>query len=146
MRAELSAYEGVPIRWAARLTGHGQDALAYAEASPSAGHLPDGSADGERLIELRRTEMNALRVYLHLSGRLQMPPAEGLVERVRTARLLGNLWALYLNADHITSLAYAFRLRAVGGFASEANRFARHYGVAFRPDEATGSLQPTQLR
>ncbi|MGW4562137.1 hypothetical protein ACWEN3_06895 [Streptomyces sp. NPDC004561] len=48
-----------------------------------------------------------------------MPPAEGLAERVRTARLLGSLWALYLNEEQIASVAYAFYLRAVGGSVTE---------------------------
>ncbi|MGW4566439.1 hypothetical protein ACWEN3_29915 [Streptomyces sp. NPDC004561] len=63
----------------------------YAEASPSPDHRPDGPKNGERLIELRRTEMDALRVYLHIGARLHVPPAEGPAERVRTARLLGSL-------------------------------------------------------
>lgn len=41
-RAELSVYEGGPVVWAARLTGHGRDALVYAEAGPAPDRRPDG--------------------------------------------------------------------------------------------------------
>ncbi|MFF2432493.1 hypothetical protein [Streptomyces mirabilis] len=33
-RAELSALEGRPVRWAARLTSYGHDTLAYAQSRP----------------------------------------------------------------------------------------------------------------
>jgi hypothetical protein len=62
MRAELSAHEGRPVVWAARLTGHGRDVLLYAEASPTPEHRPEGPAIGERLVELRRSPMDALRM------------------------------------------------------------------------------------
>jgi hypothetical protein len=146
MRAELSAHEGRPVIWAARLTGHGQDVLLYAEASPTPEHRPEGPAEGERLVELRRSQMDALRVYVHLGARPHVPPAEGVAERVRTARQLGNRWVLYLDEEQIESVAYTLYLRSVGGSIAEANRFTREYGVAFRPDRSTGGLQPTRLR
>ncbi|MFD8391019.1 DUF6417 family protein [Streptomyces sp. NPDC059680] len=146
MRAELSVYEGGPVVWAARLTGHGRDVLAYTEASPAPDRQFGGPADGERLVELRRSEMDALRLYVHLGARLCVPPADGLEEKVRTARQLGNLWVLYLNEEQIESVAYAFYLRSVGGSGAEANRFARQYGVAFHPDRSTASLRLTRLR
>ncbi|MGW7824854.1 DUF6417 family protein [Streptomyces puniciscabiei] len=145
MRAELSAHEGRPVVWAARLTGHGRDILLYAEASPTPEHRPEEPAVGERLVELRRSQMDALRVYVHLGDRLHLPPAEDLAERVRTARQLGNRWVLYLDEEQIESVAYALYLRSVGGSVAEANHFARQYGVTFRPDPSTGGLQPTQL-
>ncbi|WP_433455474.1 DUF6417 family protein [Streptomyces sp. CA-142005] len=145
MRAELSAHQGRPVVWAARLTGHGQDVLLYAEASPTPEHRPDGPAAGERLVELRRPQMDALRVYVHLGARLHLPPAEGLAERVRTARQLGNRWVLHLDEEQIESVAYALYLRSLGGSVADANRFARQYGVAFRPNRSTGSAQPTRL-
>ncbi|MEV6057721.1 DUF6417 family protein [Streptomyces sp. NPDC052107] len=133
MRAELSAYEGRPVVWAARLTGHGRDVLDYTEASPAPDRRPDEPVDGEQLVELRRSEMDALRLYVHLGARLRTPPADGLEEKVRTARHLGNLWILHLNEAQIESVAYAFYLRSAGGSAAEANRFGREYGVTFRP-------------
>ncbi|MGW0209779.1 DUF6417 family protein, partial [Streptomyces sp. NPDC003233] len=78
-------------------------------------------------------------------GWLHVPPAEGLAERVRTARRLGNRWVLYLDEEQIESVAYALYLRSVGGSVAEANHFARQYGVTSRPDRSTGSLQPTRL-
>ncbi|MGW2426185.1 hypothetical protein ACWC0C_44500 [Streptomyces sp. NPDC001709] len=69
--------------------------------------------------------MEALRLYVHLGARLRVPPADGLDEKVRTARQLGSLWALYLNGEQIESVAYAFYLRSVGGSCVEANRFGR---------------------
>ncbi|MGW3177328.1 DUF6417 family protein [Streptomyces sp. NPDC001153] len=146
MRAELSVYEGGPVVWAARLTGHGRDALAYTEASPAPDRRPGGPADGERLVELRRSEMDALRLYVHLGARLCVPPADGLEEKVRSARQLGSRWVLYLNPEQIESVAYAFYLRSMGGSVTEANRFAREYGVTFHPDRSTASLRLTRLR
>ncbi|MGW2707089.1 DUF6417 family protein [Streptomyces sp. NPDC001340] len=129
-RAELSVYEGGPVVWAARLTRHGRDVLVYAEAGPA----PDRRADGRgRLVELRRSEMDALRLYVHLGARLRLTPADGLEEKVRTARQLGSRWVLYLNEEQIESVAYAFYLRSVGGFGAEANRFGREYSITFRP-------------
>ncbi|WP_433455248.1 DUF6417 family protein [Streptomyces sp. CA-142005] len=133
MRAELSAYEGRPVAWAARLTGHGRDGLAYTEASPAPNRRPDGPVDGEQVVELRRSEMDALRLYVHLGARLRKPPADGLEEKVRTTRRLGNLWILHLNEEQIESVAYAFYVRSVGGSTAEANRFGREHGVTFRP-------------
>ncbi|MER6032191.1 DUF6417 family protein [Streptomyces sp. NPDC001851] len=145
MRAELSAYEGRAVRWAARLTGHGRDVLAYTEASPAPEHRLEGPAMGERLVELRRSEMDVLRLYVHLGERLHVPPAAGLADKVRTARQLGSLWALYLNEEQIASVAYAFYLRSMGGSVTEANRFARQYGVAYRVNSSTSSPRLTRL-
>ncbi|MGW3177476.1 DUF6417 family protein [Streptomyces sp. NPDC001153] len=138
-RAELSVYEGGPVVWAARLTGHGRDALVYTEDALD--RRPLGLAHGERLVELRRSEMDAVRLYVYLDARLCVPPADGLEEKVRTARQLGNRWVVYLNEEQVASVAYAFYLRSVGGSGAEANRFARAYGVAFRTDGATGNVR-----
>ncbi|MGW2426254.1 DUF6417 family protein [Streptomyces sp. NPDC001709] len=133
MRAELSVCEGGPVVWAARLTGHGRDALVYTEAGRAPDRRPVGPAGGEQLVELRRSEMDALRLYVHLGARLRVTRAEGLEEKVRTACQLGSRWVLYLNEEQIESVAYAFYLRSVGGFGAEANRFGREYGITFRP-------------
>ncbi|MGW7821809.1 DUF6417 family protein [Streptomyces puniciscabiei] len=144
MRAELSVYEGGPVVWAARLTGHGRDALVYTEASPAPERRLGGPDHGEQLVELRRSEMDALRLYVHLGARLCVPPADGLEEKVRTARQLGSRWVLYLNEEQVASVAYAFYLRSVGGSGAEANRFGREYGVVFHPDQG-GSPRPMRL-
>jgi hypothetical protein len=85
---------------------------------------------------------------MRIGALLRVPPAEGLAERVRTACFdrAGNRWPLCLNSEHIESVAYAFHLRSMGGSVTEANRFAREYGVAFRPDRSTNSLRLTRLR
>ncbi|MGW7821947.1 DUF6417 family protein [Streptomyces puniciscabiei] len=145
MRAELSAYEDRAIRWAARLSPQGHDVLAYAHAGPVPAAQNQGPAQGERLIELYRAELEALSRYVHIADQLRRPAADGLAERVRTARQLGNRWLLRLNEEQIESVAYAFYLRAMGGSAGEANRFAREYGVAFHADRATGVVRLTRL-
>ncbi|MGW2649736.1 hypothetical protein ACWC2T_33695 [Streptomyces sp. NPDC001393] len=48
-------------------------------------------------MELRRSERDALRLYVHLGAWLRVPPADGLKVKVRTARQLGSLGVLYLN-------------------------------------------------
>ncbi|MFC9931948.1 DUF6417 family protein [Streptomyces sp. NPDC127190] len=134
VRAELSAYAGRPILWAARLASYGHDVVTYADASP----VPvrrQCPAEGERLVELRPAEMDALRVYLSSGARLRVPPAAGLAERVRTACFdrVGKRWALCLDEAQVESVAYAFYLRSMCGSTAEANRFARQYGVVFSP-------------
>ncbi|MFI2207163.1 DUF6417 family protein [Streptomyces sp. NPDC020192] len=121
VRAELSTLEGTPILWAARLTGHGHDVLTYAEASPAPARHREES---RRLGELRPAEMDALRVYVGAAERLRVPPAEGLVERVRTASFDGpaNRWSLCPTGEQRESVAYACYLRAVCGSVAEANR------------------------
>jgi hypothetical protein len=148
MRAELSAYEGRPILWAARLSPSGHDVLVYTDASPAPASPHDDPAEGETLVELRPSEMDALRVYVRIGAVLRVPPAEGLAERVRTAYFdrPGNRWSLRLSAEQIESVAYAFYLRSMGGSVTEANRFAREYGVAFRPHRSTSSVRLTRLR
>ncbi|MGW7522619.1 hypothetical protein [Streptomyces sp. NPDC054783] len=49
----------------------------------------------------------------------RLAPADGMEEKVRTARRLGNLWALYLNDEQIESVAHAFYLRSVGDSSAE---------------------------
>nr|WP_245236014.1 DUF6417 family protein [Streptomyces durhamensis] len=52
MRAELSAYEGRPIPWAARQSPSGHDVLTYTDASPAPEPSHDSPADGETPVEL----------------------------------------------------------------------------------------------
>ncbi|MEU9542632.1 hypothetical protein [Streptomyces mirabilis] len=83
-RAELSALEGRPVRWAARLTPYGHDTLAYGQSRPRA-ELSSGNAGLNRqLVELIPSQMAALRVR-DLADQLRMPPADGLAEQVRAA-------------------------------------------------------------
>ncbi|MFF7357367.1 DUF6417 family protein [Streptomyces filipinensis] len=144
MRAELSAYEDRAIRWAARLSPQGHDVLAYTRAGAVPAAQNQDPAHGERLIELYRAELEALSLYVHIADQLRRPAADGLAERVRTARQLGNRWLLRLNEEQIESVAYAFYLRSMGGCATEANRFAREYGVAFHADRATSAVRLTR--
>ncbi|MGW7529057.1 DUF6417 family protein [Streptomyces sp. NPDC054783] len=95
-------------------------------------------------MELRRSEMDALRRYVHLGERLHVPPAEGLADRVRTARQIGSWWVLYLNEEQVASVAYAFYLRSMGGSVAEVNRFGREYGVVFRAGQPMGDEQPNR--
>ncbi|WP_181139555.1 DUF6417 family protein [Streptomyces sp. Ru71] len=140
MRAELSAHEGRPVLWAARLTAHGHDVLAYAHASPAPAPHSEPPAAGKQLVRLRPAQMDALRVYISLSPTLRVPPADERVERVCTAYFdrPHNRWRLPLTTAQLESVAYAFHLRALTGSVAEANQFARDYGVAFRRDPAIG--------
>ncbi|MFE9455037.1 DUF6417 family protein [Streptomyces sp. NPDC006739] len=144
-RAELSVCEDRAVWWAARLTAHGQDVLAYADATPAPAPSPERPAEGEQPIELYRSEVEALRLYVHIAEKLRVPPVKGLAERVRTARQLGNRWLMHLTAERVESVAYALYLRPMGGSVTEANRFAREYGVAFHADRSTGSVQLTRV-
>ncbi|MFE2838587.1 DUF6417 family protein [Streptomyces mirabilis] len=143
-RAELSALEGRPVRWAARLTSYGHDALAYTQSRPRP-ESTSGEADPDRqLVELIPSQMAALRVFVALSGRLRVPPAAGLAEQVRSASCDHGIkrWRLHLTAEQIASAAYGLWLHRMTGSASEANRFAREYGVAHNPARASDEGPP----
>ncbi|MEV0982533.1 DUF6417 family protein [Streptomyces sp. NPDC049915] len=148
VRAELSAYEGRPVLWAARLSPQGHDVLTYLHASPDPTPLSTPPAAEEQVIELRPAQMDALRVYTNLAPVLRVAPADGLVERVRTAHFdrPGNRWRMTLTPEQIESIAYAFHLRALSGSVAEANWFAREYGVAYRMDQATGRPEAVRSR
>lgn len=146
-RAELSAYEGRPVRWAARLSAQGHDVLTYLQASPApAPHSAAPVAD-EQVVELRPSQMDALRVYTTLAPTLRVPPADGLAERVRNAYFdrPNNRWRLALTAPQMETVAYAFYLRAITGSVAEANRFAREYGVTYRVDPTSGRHEVVRL-
>lgn len=147
-RAELSALARQPIRWAARLTSPGHDALTYAEASPApASGTAESPEEGEKLVRLRPAEMDAVRLYMSIGPLLRVPAATGLAERVRSASFAkdSNRWTLRLSPEQIESVAYAFYLHSVSGSVTEANRFAREYGITLQVDDETGTLQPTEL-
>ncbi|WP_331739956.1 DUF6417 family protein (plasmid) [Streptomyces sp. NBC_00015] len=132
-RAELSAWEGRPVRWAVRLSAIGHDLLAYAGVRPAP--TPLGPGPGERLVELAPSQMTALRVFVGLAGELKSPPATGLAEQVRTAVYDrgARRWQLRLTQEQMESAAYGFWLHRLTGSAAEANRFGRDYGVRYAP-------------
>ncbi|MDQ0578089.1 DUF6417 family protein [Streptomyces rishiriensis] len=132
-RAELSAWEGRPVRWAVRLSATGHDLLAYAGVRPAPTRL--GPGPGERLVELAPSQMAALRVFVGLAGQLKSPPAPGLAEQVRTAVYDRGVrrWQLHLTQVQMESAAYGFWLHRLTGSAAEANRFSREYKVVFAP-------------
>lgn len=145
-RAHLSALVSRPVRWAARLTPYGRDALAYAHARRPA--EPDGPGPGERLVELRPAQMSAIRVFATLTDELAVKPADGLTERVRSASFgkEANRWRLCLTDEQIVSVAYGLYLHRLTLSEAEANAFARDYNVVFRPSPATGTPTAVLLR
>ncbi|MER6442177.1 DUF6417 family protein [Streptomyces sp. NPDC001185] len=143
-RAELSVLEGRPVRWAARLAPHGHDTLTYGRLRPRAEVTPAETGVG-RPVELIPSQMAALRVFVHLAGRLRIPPADGLAEQVRTASCDHGIkrWRLHLTEEQIASVAYGFWLHRMTGSAAEANRFLREYGAAYLPSPAEQEHLPT---
>ncbi|MGW6523983.1 DUF6417 family protein [Streptomyces sp. NPDC054962] len=133
-RAELSAWEGRPVRWAVRLSAAGHDLLAYAGVRPNPSPCAPGV--GEGLVELAPSQMAALRVFVGLAGQLKSPPAPGLAEQVRTAVYDRGTrrWRLHLTQEQMQSVAYGFWLHRLTGSAAEANRFGRDYDVLHRPN------------
>ncbi|MFC8127006.1 DUF6417 family protein [Streptomyces sp. NPDC057302] len=133
-RAELSARAGRPINWAVQLTDDGWDALLYAQMR-AAPPTVDAPAPGLQLVGLRRSELDALRRFLALAGRLRCGPAPGLESAVDSARFnaASNRWVVYVSGEQMDSMARAFFLERLGGSAAAANRFARVYGVTYTP-------------
>ncbi len=94
-----------------------------------------GGGPGRELVELIPLDTAALRVFVGLTGRLRVPPADRLAEQVRTASCDHGIkrWRLYLTQEQMDSVAYALWLHRMTGSAAEANRLAREYGVAHTP-------------
>ncbi|MFF2134068.1 DUF6417 family protein, partial [Streptomyces olivochromogenes] len=134
-RAELSALEGRPVRWAARLTPYGHDTLTYGHSRPRAEPPPGEAGPDLQLVELIPSQMAALRVFVGLTDRLRMPPADGLAAQVRAASCDHGIkrWQLYLTQAQMESVAYGLWLHRMTGSAAEANRFGREYGVVHDP-------------
>ncbi|MFG2369340.1 DUF6417 family protein [Streptomyces mirabilis] len=90
------------------------------------------------------SQIAALRVFVGLTGRLRVPPADGLAEQVRTASCDHGIkrWRLYLTPEQMESVAYGLWLHRMTGSAAEANRFAREYGVAHSPARPSGEGPP----
>ncbi|WP_328512948.1 DUF6417 family protein [Streptomyces mirabilis] len=83
--------------------------------------------------------MAALRVFVGLADQLQVPPADGLAEQVRTASCDHGIkrWRLYLTPEQMESVAYGLWLHRMTGSAAEANCFGREYGVVHSPARAS---------
>lgn len=133
-QAELSVKAGHPVPWAVQLTDDGWDALLYAQvrAAPAGVEPP---VPGLQQVGLRRSELDALRRFLALGGRLLRGPASGLESAVDAARFnaASNRWVVYVSGEQMESMARAFFLERLGGSAAAANRFARVYGVSYTP-------------
>ncbi|WP_323138611.1 DUF6417 family protein [Streptomyces sp. NBC_01571] len=74
-------------------------------------------------------------MFVHLAGRLRIPPADGLAEQVRTASCDHGIERrrLHLAEEQIASVAYGFWPHRMTGSAAEANRFTREYGATYTP-------------
>ncbi|KPI14343.1 hypothetical protein OK006_10926 [Actinobacteria bacterium OK006] len=143
-RAELSVLEGRPVRWAARLTSYGHDTLVYGQSRPRAEPSPGEAGLDRQLVELIPSQMAALRVLVGLTGRLRVPPADGLAEQVRSASCDHGIkrWRLYLTQEQMESVAYGLWLHRMSGSAAEANRLGREYGVVYSPARASDEGSP----
>ncbi len=84
--------------------------------------------------------MTALRRFVSVAPELNTQPADGLADRVRTAAFNreDNRWRMHLTETQIASVAYGLYLYRLTGSEAEANRFARDYGVVYRPCPDTG--------
>ncbi|WP_331740047.1 DUF6417 family protein (plasmid) [Streptomyces sp. NBC_00015] len=143
-RAALSAWEGRPVRWAARLAPDGHDLLLYAASRPRHTAPAGGPGPEHRRVELCLSQMAALWQAVSLGARLRRPLADGLTDEVRTACCDHRVkrWVLHLTDDQIASVAYVFWLHKTTGSALEANRFARDTGVTHRPAPARRTAIP----
>ncbi|MFE6165682.1 DUF6417 family protein [Streptomyces sp. NPDC056486] len=142
-RAELSVKSGRAVPWAVQLTDDGWDALLYARtrAAPPAVEAP---SPGLQQVGLRRSDLDALRRFLALRGRLHRGPAAGLESAVEAARFnaASNRWVVYVSGEQMESMARAFFLERLGGSAAPANRFARVYGVSYTPPSPLLTPEP----
>ncbi|MER5908514.1 DUF6417 family protein [Streptomyces mirabilis] len=131
------------MRWAARLTPYGHGTLTYGRSRPRAEPPPGEEAD-RQAVELIPSQMAAPRVFVGLADRLRMPPADGLAEQVRAASCDHGIkrWRLYLTPEQVASVAYGLWLHPMTGSATEANRFAREYGVVHSPARDSGEGPP----
>lgn len=133
-QSELSAKAGRPVPWAVQLTADGWDALLYAQvrATPPPAEEPP---PGLQQVGLRRSELDAVRRFLDLSGQLHQGPASGLRSAVEAARFnaASTRWVVYVSGEQMQSMARAFFLERLSGSAGPANRFARVYGVSHTP-------------
>ncbi|MFF1696306.1 DUF6417 family protein [Streptomyces sp. NPDC058257] len=133
-QAELSAKAGRTVSWAVQLTDDGWDALLYARARAAPPSI-EAPSPGLQQVGLRRSDLDTLRRFLALRGRLRRGPASGLESAVDGARFnaASNRWVVYVSGEQMESMARAFFLERLGGSAASANRFARVYGVSYTP-------------
>ncbi|MFJ8826902.1 DUF6417 family protein [Streptomyces sp. NPDC102467] len=133
-QAGLATRTGQSVAWAVQLTADGWDALLYAHvrAAPAAAEVPE---PGLQMVALRRSNLDVLKRFVALSGRLHRGPARGLEAAVDTARFhaASNRWIMHVDGEQMRSIARAFFLERIGGSAAPANRFARVYGVTHPP-------------
>ncbi|MEU1449116.1 MULTISPECIES: SCO family protein [Streptomyces] len=96
------------------------------------------------MVELIRSQMAALRVFVGLADQLRVPPADGLAEQVRAASCDHGIKRrrLYLTPEQVASVAYGLWLHRMTGSAAQANRFAREYGVVHSPARDSGEGPP----
>ncbi|MFJ9968575.1 DUF6417 family protein [Streptomyces avermitilis] len=84
-----------------------------------------------------------LQVFVRLTGRLRVSPADGLAEQVRLASCDHGIkrWRLCLTQEQMESVAYGLWLHRMMGSTAEASRFGREYGIAHTPgqEDALGS-------
>ncbi|MFI5877086.1 DUF6417 family protein [Streptomyces sp. NPDC051445] len=120
----------------------GHDLLLYSRFRPQPAEDADGP--GLQRVELIPSQMTALRLFVALADRLRVPPADGLAERVRTARrdAAANRHVLYLSAEQMECVAYAFWLHRMSRSALEANRFTRDYGITHHPGPGPSTRRP----
>ncbi|MFI0912470.1 hypothetical protein [Streptomyces abikoensis] len=127
-----------PPQWAARLTPEGHDTLVYIperRATTRPPHPTTTHPDDAREVTLLPQAMDAVRLYLNLTGRLRQPPAPGLEEAVRTARRdeQRSAWHLYVTDAQADSIAYALWLEARAHTIRPAHRFAREHHTMYKP-------------
>ncbi|MGW0585446.1 DUF6417 family protein [Streptomyces sp. NPDC002920] len=142
-RAALSAWEGRPVRWAARLAPPGHDLLLYSRVRPQ--HTtPVHDGLKRQRAELSLSQMAALLLAVSLAGQLRERLAEGLSDQVSAARCdhLVKRWVLHLTEEQMASVAYVFWLHKMTGSALEANRFARETGITHEPTSAPRTAFP----
>ncbi|MER5659888.1 DUF6417 family protein [Streptomyces mirabilis] len=75
------------------------------------------AAPDRHLVELIPSQMAALCVFVGLTDRLRVPPADGLAEQIRAASCDHgiNRWRLYLTQEQMESVAYGLWLHRMTG-------------------------------
>ncbi|MGW5867216.1 DUF6417 family protein [Streptomyces sp. NPDC055239] len=133
-QAALPAKAGRALSWAVQLTDDGWDALLYAQTRAAPPNV-EAPPPGLQQVGLRRSDLDTLRRFLALHGRLRRGPASGLESAVEAARFnaASNRWVVYVSGEQMESMARAFFLERLAGSAAPANRFARVYGVSYTP-------------
>ncbi|MFG2650696.1 DUF6417 family protein [Streptomyces sp. NPDC048436] len=142
-QAELSAQAGRPVLWAVQLTDDGWDVLLYAQARATSAAF-EAPVPGLQKVALRRSDLDIVKRFLAVGGRLRRPPAPGLEAAVDAARYnaASNRWIVYVNGEQMRSMARAFFLERLAGSAAPGNRFARVYGEIYPPRRLSPAREP----